>query len=315
MDKIETEIRNQWNKISDQNGGSRKLKISSNQPLEWYVRYAEPGKRSISVLCNHNLGKIKSCRGISVSCLRRKNDGRYALCFTLQNNKFEDLFITMTRDLIEKSLNEFSENNAIEKVIRRYDDWLKYFNTSTRNQLLSNIQQIGLLGELSLLKELLRNSHSATEVVKAWSGPEGGDRDFTFKDNWIEVKATSLSSTKITISSVEQLDSDTKGQLAIFRIDSCSPNEKNCVSLNSIVSDICDQLKSDFEAESTFQEKLALVGYIKIDEYNKSFLIHSPEFYKIDNFFPRIRRLNLPIEITNIEYSLSIPALSKWKIN
>ena len=117
----ENKLREKWNTINYYSGGA--LKLSVKHPLEWYVRYATPEHKSVVIVSQKAIKKIDSSKCIDASCNQRK-DGKYAISFTLMDQKQEDVFITMAGDIIEYS-NVETDDIALLKVLRRYNAWLK----------------------------------------------------------------------------------------------------------------------------------------------------------------------------------------------
>ena len=98
MENSERELREKWNSINYYAGGS--LQLSIDHPLEWHVRYASPEQKSVVIVSDNPVNNIASSKSIEAECNERK-DGRYAISFTLVNRSQEDVFITMSGDIME----------------------------------------------------------------------------------------------------------------------------------------------------------------------------------------------------------------------
>ena len=144
MNTYEAELRQKWNRIDFYDGGS--LQLSVNHPLTWFVRYAAADQKSIVIISDIPADNIVSSQSIDASCNKRK-DGKYAISFALVNSSQEDVFISMSSDIIEYSGNERSPSAALEKVLRRYAQWLKLLDHK-RSALLGANAQKGLIAEL-----------------------------------------------------------------------------------------------------------------------------------------------------------------------
>ena len=60
--------------------------------------------------------------------------------------------------------------------------------------------------------------------------------------------------------------------------------------------------------------KLGAAGYIDMKEYDKQhFSVSSKQVYTVNESFPRIRRVDVPIEITNAVYQIDIPSIKSWE--
>ena len=309
MSSKENVLREKWNLINYYSGGA--LKLSVNHPLEWYVRYASSEHKSIVIVSQKAIKKIESSKCIDVSCNQRK-DGKYAIAFTLMDRKQEDVFITMAGDIIEYS-NVDTDDGALLKVLRRYNAWLKLLDHKSNTILEINTQK-GLIGELLFLKEKIEAGMLPSEALAGWVGPEGADQDFVYAECWHEIKATGASSTEISISSVEQLDRDDEGELVIYRIDKCAPDQPQSLTLYGLVHAVIDLVSRHGENPDELVLKLGFAGYIDMEEYDKQhFNMSSKQIYSVTDVFPRIRRKDIPAEITNMEYRIDIPSIKSWE--
>ena len=305
MSGKENELRAKWNTIDYCTGGS--LKLSGNHPLEWYVRYASPEHKSVVIVSQKAIKKIDSSKCIDATCKQRK-DGKYAISFTLLDRKQEDVFITMAGDIIEYS-NVDTDDIALRKVLRRYNAWLKLLDHKNDAILGINTQK-GLIGELLFLKEKIETGMLPSIALAGWVGPEGADQDFVYSDCWHEIKSTGVSSTDISISSVEQLDRDDEGELVIYRIDKCAPDQPKSTTLYGLVHSVIELISRYGENQDELILKLGAAGYIDMKEYDKQYFnIASRQIYSVNDAFPRIRRKDIPVEITNMEYRINIPSI------
>ena len=309
MSSKEDELREKWNTINYYSGGA--LKLSVKHPLEWYVRYATSEHKSVVIVSRRAIHKIESSKCIDASCNQRK-DGKYAISFTLMDRKQEDVFITMTGDIIEYS-NVDTEDIALLRAMRRYNAWLKLLDHKS-NAILGNNTQKGLIGELLFLQEKIKDNMSPSKALAGWSGPEGADQDFVYADCWYEIKVTGVSSISVSISSVEQLDRNDDGKLVIYRIDKCAPDQADSFTLYGLVHNIIDLMIQCGENSDELMLKLGSAGYIDMREYDKQyFCLSSKKIYIVNNSFPRIRRRDIPDEIINMEYQINIPSIKHWE--
>ena len=305
----ERELRDKWNTINYYSGGA--LKLAVDHPLEWYVYYTTMGYKSIVIVTQKPMKKLNSSLSIDVESNQRK-DKKYATSFNLIENKQEEVFIAMILDIISFSKVEM-ENLAIQKVVFRYNQWLKLLNHKNEAILGCN-EQKGLLAELMFLKEKIESGMPIATAIAGWIGPEGGDQDFVYSSSWYEIKSTGTASTEISISSVEQLDRDDEGELIIYRIDKCAPEQPKAYTLYGLVYILIDLISSHGESSDELRSKLLAAGYIDLKEYdNQYFNITSKKTYYVNDRFPRIRRKDISIEITNLEYQINIPSIKVFE--
>ena len=98
-----------------------------------------------------------------------------------------------------------------------------------------------------------------------------------------------------------------------MRVDKCAPAQINAFTLYGLVHQILNLLTSKGEGQDEFLLKLSSIGYIDIIEYNQqSFIFSSKQIYKVDGLFPRIMRKDIPKEIVNLSYVISVPGLAYW---
>lgn len=309
MNTYEEELRKKWDSINYHDGGSLQLAVA--HPLNWYVRYATRAHKSLVIVSETSADKITSSKSIEAACNLRK-DGSYAISFTLINREQEDVFISMSSDIIEYSRVEQRPIDSLKRVLRRYAAWMKLLDHK-RNALLSSNAQKGLLAELLFLKEEIEKGIQPSVVVAGWVGPDGADQDFIYEDGWHEIKATGVSSSQVTISSVEQLDNPGEGELVVFRIDKCAPAHSGAITLYAMVHVLFEMMASNVKALDDFVLKLGSAGYIDMQEYDEqSFAVSERHSYLVDDAFPRIVRESLPVEIVNAEYQLDLPSLNPW---
>lgn len=309
MNTYEEELRRKWDGINYHDGGS--LQLAVEHPLDWYVRYATKDHKSVVIVSEDPADKISSSKSIEAACNLRK-DGKYAISFTLVNREQEDVFISMSSDIIEFSRVEQSPRESLKKVLRRYAAWLKLLD-HRRNALMSTNAQKGLLAELIFLKEEIENGLQPSVAIAGWIGPDGADQDFVYENGWHEIKATGASASQITISSVEQLDNPDEGELVVFRIDKCAPAYPGAVTLYAMVHRLYGLLTASVGALDDFVLKLGSAGYIDMLDYDKDhFSVSSRCSYIVDTAFPRISRSELPVEVVNAEYQLDLPSLNPW---
>ena len=228
------------------------------------------------------------------------------------DRKQEDVFITMAGDIIEYS-NVETDDIALLKVLRRYNAWLKLLDHKSNAVLGSNTQK-GLIGELLFLQEKIENGMLPSVALAGWVGSEGADQDFVYADCWHEIKSTGASSSEISISSVEQLDRNDEGELVIYRIDKCAPDQPKSFTLYGLVHEVIELISRHGENPDELILKLGAAGYIDMKEYDKQhFSMSSKQVYTVNESFPRIRRVDVPTEITNAVYQIDIPSIKSWE--
>lgn len=233
----------------------------------------------------------------------------------LQHETEEGIFTKFVDDLV--SVVRLSANELIVlDVLKRVKAWMNFFKGKSTGLLTEN-SQLGLYAELSALRSLLLlNKSNALAVVLGWEGPNKQNQDFIFPNGaGIEVKCTSKNNNKqVSISNELQLDDKglKKLFLAVYQVKRHKLHLGAAFeSLPNIVDEIKDLIKNDSEAKLEFDGLLIKIGYLEEFEaeyLNYGFqLLEGPDFYMIDNDFPRIIRSNdLPNGITQVRYKVNL---------
>lgn len=253
--------------------------------------------------------KIANTSAIEVNQYR--NPKYNVLRFTLVNDEVADLFYKFCEDLVEQTSGLTEEGQGYLVITNRFAQWKQLF-VSSRKQRLTEAEIMGLIAEILFLRGWLSEKYSLIEALQAWSGQELTHKDFSVDDTWYEVKAISRGKSTVRISSLEQLDSESSGQLVVFPLEKMS-EEYNGVSLNRLVSDT-SQLFSTMEDRDIFKRKVALQGYEPSSFYDSFvFAVGDMKRFVVDDSFPRLTRKDVPASVANCIYDLLLRDLEKYE--
>lgn len=209
---------------------------------------------------------------------------------------------------------------AVNQTIRKW----KSFWGKPSSAMLGEDQQLGLIGEIATLQELL--GHLSAEVaVEAWKGPLGFRHDFLFNKTALEVKAT-LSTTRChIINGIDQLQPVGNAKLHLVSL-LASRIEKGGLSLVDAIRAITADLESQPAAFEVFQTRLAAAGYSPEHDpfYAETrFNLAEGRVFEVLGDFPRLSSgmLKAPISprISSVRYALNLEGLpsltlSSWVI-
>lgn len=211
--------------------------------------------------------------------------------------------------MIEYVLFELGKNlKASSKDIKKYiDDWL-YFSTGRARELTKSTQ-VGLHGELLILKHLIENFPESNQLNN-WHGPEGSKIDFIFSENFgLEVKSRIQPFKNwIHISSVEQLENDLKYQhLAVCDF---LPSDSGR-TLKEIVDEMIADL-NNHDQKVILIEKLKKVGFDYFLNYSNLIKLNFLRLYIYDTkdaSFPKLPNVS-DLRIDKIKYDINISELN-----
>ena len=297
-----------WKDI--QNKGDGYVLLPGEFQLDFHIGYSSDHHMSFVILNTGKISDLFSSQAIVVECIPRSN-GTFALQFTLKDDKLEEIFVKLCWDLANSSLKK--TGTPIRNLILQYKKWQRLLQLKN-NEVMSLAQQKGLLGELLYLKKLM-DTREAKLAIDSWVGPEGADQDFMFEDGWTEVKSVSISSTHVQISSLEQLDSKTNGELYIFFMDrTTSQNAK--ISLPIMVSTIANMIEDELLRDAYYC-KLGMYGYLTKDfsKYNETFYkITGHKAYLVNKEFPKLTKKIVPLGVISAKYNVDLVSIEKNRV-
>ena len=287
------------------NQNSHYLRVDDTHPLDILIGINDNGDKTIRYVGFFTKVKIKGTKSIEINHFVFKE--KFILSFSLIDNEYEDLFYLFCNDLVDSS-REISNEIGYTYLVNRFERW-RSFSGLTRKYL-SEAEVKGLIGELLFLNEELFPKFGTTKSIQGWTGSEPLKKDFSYDDTWYEVKA--VSGDKVSISSIDQLDSDVNGFLILYSLEKLS-SEANGVSLNKICDQIFDKLSLDQDRQ-LFLTKLIQANFYR-EEYYDQFVYanYKRTFYEVNSEFPRLNRDFLPDAIANAKYDLIINMLERFR--
>lgn len=231
---------------------------------------------------------------------------RSLILISLADNSLSSIFAVLCEDLFQTVFAIEQELVLIQALQNRFIQWKELF-IMAKGSGLTLEKQIGLFGELYLLKKLLLQTGLLAEIISIWTGPETGIRDFEKNNCAIEVKTTyTHNHQKIQISSERQLDTALLKYLFLFHL-SIEKRNSDENTLNIIVEEIYSIIGHNKLLCNVLKRKLISGGYFDHHRpiyQNMSFLIREEDFYKIENNFPRIEEKDLMKGVGDVKYSI-----------
>lgn len=223
-----------------------------------------------------------------------------------------EMFILMVEDLL--NIVALNSNEAEEKVLEifigRIRAW-QNFMTQDALDILSSQEELGLLGELMVFKEMIELGVSPEEALKSWQGPLDNVHDFVIGHGAIEVKTT-LSSTKFLakISSLQQLDNNLVKPIFLVRVN-LSLSESG-ITLPECVDEILQKCESNILYKSHLESRLMSAGLFNSfrNAYTRRFVLDSLLGYLVADKFPRLTAGNVDIGITSAKYEIDFSLFS-----
>ena len=286
-------------------------RVDAYNIVAWYVGIDGKSRPSLFCITHEKPCHLSPSRLVDVYVGQRK-DGKYGITFSLIGEQSKDLFLHFCYDMIEHSRFVTSTERDANIICARYIQWQKAFIKNNGNIL--TFEEIkGLIGELIVLKDFMIPKYGEEVALKGWMGIEQTDQDFTYDDFWYESKTCVSGSASVRISSIEQLDTERLGYLAVSVLDKTSEADSERITLNSIVETVKEILKSKVLKEQLI-DRLLDFGYIKDDRYDSiCFRYEGTNLYRVDRSFPCIRNNQVPDATINVKYELLLASIESYK--
>lgn len=253
--------------------------------------------------------KLPEGQGFSVERADPDGDDWLWLALTRKPAGRPELFESMACDVIGALDDSVAAGSNEGKLLRifvgRVAAWQEFMRKGA--QTLSPEAEIGLFGELSVLRSILESGVAPLTALEAWVGPIDGLQDFTLGTGAIEVKAT-LSTTGFParIGSLEQLDDSTRQPLFVAGVRLLQ--SETGASLPSLVEDLRKILHGDAESTRIVGERLLAAGYYAMhaNNYIRRFTVLETRLIPVEGAFPRLTHGTVPTGITRVTYEVEL---------
>lgn len=305
-------LRMKWNENNPKTNEARYLAIYTTHFQEWFLGWTENGNKEL-VLLTQASAKITenfSSRFISIT-ERKAQTGKYFLSFVLMDESVYDVYLKLCEDLIEQ-LKEIKDSSiALKVVLERFRLWQRMLEKKR----VSDSVYKGLLGELIILQELIKEGNKPFDVINAWTGPEFTEQDYVFPFKWYEVKAVTSGAMVVTINSAGQLDHPGDGWLCVVLLDKDSPKTKDSISVKSYFDHLkTTLLNNNPKAIQLLEDKLIQFEYYILAQDDVFWFKYIRTLrYKVTEDFPKLTHEIKRMEMQSIKYNLNIVALEKWR--
>lgn len=303
------DFKKKWEEFRNQKGYLQR--IDPQHPLDFFIGIDDNGNDELVLFTEFEPAEMRSGKAITIE-KRKRHDGKWSIQIQSMKRENQDVFARLCWDLVESSYSAINELSGIELVISRYIKWQKLFESLSTD--LSKEVIKGLIGELQFAVNVLSKHYDWDIIIEAWRGPDGADRDFLLEDYWFEVKTIVTGKITVSISSLNQLETDTVGVLVVTTIDASAFTDINSYCFSSVINEVRHELSSHHKALFDFEEKLISIGYIDKKEYSEMYFSNGEiRYYKVDEIFPKLVTSNVPSEVVSAKYELLLTGLDPWK--
>lgn len=219
-----------------------------------------------------------------------------------------ELFAMMVTDVVETlaELHGTDPASLPMAFISRIRAWQDFMQRGD-DGVLGPEAEIGLMGELHVLRDLLGAGVAAGTVMNAWQGPMKGLHDFAFSSGAIEVKASiAPAGFPASIGSLDQLD-DSKVNplfLAAVRLGLSASGD----TLPEWIAGTRALLEAELHARSLFESRLLHAGFLDrfTDRYSRRFVAAGTRIMRVAAGFPRLTSSTVPLQIRRARYDIDL---------
>lgn len=256
--------------------------------------------------------------GLDVEARVRSEDDKGILSVTLENADDADIFTRFTDDIIETVAAARDEVTAVQSFVGRTWKWHALLKGG-RKPTLSREVQLGLIGELWTLLNIVAPSRGLDTAVVGWRGSQRAPKDFELSELCIECKARGAASrNKVRITSEHQLD-DVPGHqliLLVHTFASAGEEDVGALDLHEIVGQVRSAIASDApHASKAFEAALEDAGHDDTHEYEVIVLHRAFDAYRVQSGFPRIVPGAFPDGPIEVAYDLPLAELSAFHMS
>ena len=197
------------------------------------------------------------------------------------------------------------EKRLLRIFLGRIRAWQEFMRKGAKT--LSAESEIGLVGELTVLRTIIDAGVPLIHALESWVGPQDAVRDFEIGTGAIEVKTTiSAVGLHAKIGSLEQLDDSARQPLFLAGVR--LRQGETGQDLTEVVADIRDIAAGEAEATRLLNERLIASGYLdaQADRYIRRFTLIETRVVEVKDSFPRLTPGNVPLGVIEATYQIDL---------
>ena len=256
-------------------------------------------------------GTLPRGRGFHVEVVRERIPGatRTWVALVRHHAGSMTMFTRMAEDTIDLLRDTADTDVPIRLFTGRIRAWQAFMEPG-RDDVLGPSAEIGLVGELRFLQELLNFGVAPPVAVDGWRGPLDELHDFVLGAGAIEVKATTASGEfPANVGSLDQLDDSLVSPLflAAVRLVLSSSGQ----TLPQIVAAVADRLAGDVAVRARFHDLVLHAGVLDAAQhrYVRQFAPAGTVIFRVGGEFPRLMRRNVARPVRSVRYELDLDAV------
>lgn len=305
-----------WSSLSGASieAGWQAIAIPSAGPLKLRAGRRSPGNAE-AVLVGIPYARLAAAeklpegQGFAVERADLEGNGNLWLALTRKPAGSTELFAAMACDVVgaldDAVVAGADEAKLVRVFLGRVGAWQEFMRKGT--QALSPEAEIGLIGELTLLRGIIDAGMPAAAAIDSWVGPFDGIQDFEIGFGVLEVKATlAAQGFPAKIASLEQLDDSLRQPL--FLAGARLHQMETGQNLVNFVDAVRHLVKGDAEAARLLSDRLIAAGFIDahIERYPRRFVVAEVRVIEVSGSFPRLTTGTVPLGIMRAMYEIDL---------
>lgn len=317
------EFQSAWRALAAGNAsateGWRTIAIGSGAPCSFRAGRRDPGDEEALVVGFRGIRipdaeRLPQARGFAVTRadlgVETASHDWVALCRNSVGSL--ELFCMMVGDIVLTltMMHGAAQADLLAAFLERIRSWQEFMQRDS-DGVLSAEEELGLMGELSVLEDIVRAGVVPTTALAAWRGPLDGLQDFALGSGAIEVK-TSLSSQgfRAVIFSLEQLDDSAVRPIFLAAVRLAL--DETGSTLPESIAQLRTTVFSAHSARALLDSRLLRAGYADsfASRYTRRFNRVAARILRVDGKFPRLTCANVPLEIRRARYEIDLDLIS-----
>jgi len=322
MARVSEEFELAWRSLSsvDDLSGWRTIAITASRSCLLAAGRRFPGKEEALLVGFPDVSlpiaeKLPDGGGFSVERVDHFDDGAMWLALSRKTEGNRELFVTMVCD-VAGALDEDEASSGplrVRNFLGRVHAWQEFMRKE--RQFLGPEAEIGLVGELTVLKALLECGLPSASCIEAWLGPLDAAQDFELGMGALEVKTTLATvGFPARIGSLEQLDDSVRQPL--FLVGVRLRQSETGMTLPAMVNALRLAVHENAEAERRLSERLVAAGFFDVhaDRYSRQFSFLGMRIMRVDEGFPRMTLGTVPAGIFRASYDIDLDKIEAQSV-
>ena len=225
----------------------------------------------------------------------------------LTDGQHRDIFDLLVRDLVEAAEQPDDEAVGVARLLARLSNWQQLLRRLSPRGL-SPEAQLGIWGELWVLREVLAPAIGIGDAISAWRGPMGADQDFQMGAVCMEVKTSAAHGLdRIPVASERQLEvpEDVVLVLVGLSVDARIGHGETLCDMIRVVRSAAaaagclSMLDDRLEGGGCGAEDAHLHGEM-------GYSVRSSVSFLVGPGFPRLVSTDLPVGVSDVRYRISL---------